>query len=203
MRKLVISTVVVISMSAVGCSTDPTSPQPDPSPTVGFQVVEVTPIATPTPTSTPVPEQVREPVQERESSAATDLAPPIFPDWLDPDIATVRPTDEEIFDGWQRYLENTALRFPDGNQVQFCSNGVVVAPNGEEIVDSKWRASRSAAVSDSQWGQVSLIAEFGNGQSFTVMQVERRDGNLWQLGWQAPAVIEITRSERCLEYSDS
>jgi len=161
-------------------------------------------------TVTPVPIDTPEPTATAEPAiqfTAEQLADPIFPDWLDPELNDEQPEDEVVFDGWQDHLTNTVMEFANDfggrETVNLCEHGVVVGDDG--IVDDSitWGATRTAAMSSAQWGMIALTGTSQQGRNkggtFTFTVVSREDGKLMQTGWGAPVEMKITRSRTCLE----
>jgi hypothetical protein len=151
------------------------------------------PIDTPEPTATAVP-----------AFTAEQLADPVFPDWLDPELNAEQPEDDVVFEGWQDYLTNSVVEFTDSarskQRVNFCADGVVV--NYEGVLDefATWGATRTAAMSSTEWGKIAITATFqDSGRTFTFVVVSREGGKVMQTGWGTPIEMNITRSRTCLE----
>ena len=155
---------------------------------------------TPAPIETSVPTQA--PAAGPRFGDA-ELADPVFPDWLDPELTDEQPDDEVVFSGWQEYLTDTLVQFAIRNPVHFCADGIAVGADGEIIEDVRCKVKRTAAMSSRQWGKVALIAEFtggpDEGREFTFMIVFREDGKIRQSDLAQPTEITVTRSRLCLE----
>jgi len=129
-------------------------------------------------TVTPVPKDTPQPTSAPEPSfTAEQLAYPIFPDWLDPELNDVQPEDDVVFEGWVEFLTNTVVQFTGvrggGRTVNFCENGVVIDETGAVDTFVVWAATRTAAMSSSEWGMIALTATFNAGEnqglSYTVL----------------------------------
>lgn len=192
---------IAMAVAAVACGDSSTGSSPESAlaqtivpPTFVRVVVTPVPIDTPIPTLAPT-------AGPRFSDA--ELADPVFPDWLDPELNNEQPDDEVVFAGWQEYLTNTFVEFASRDPVYFCADGIAVRADGEVFEDLKWKVKRTAAMSSRQWGTVALIAEFTGGSDeggeFTFMIVSREDGKILQLSSTQPTEITVTRSRLCLE----
>ncbi|MCZ6538326.1 MAG: hypothetical protein O6922_00675 [Chloroflexi bacterium] len=198
-RIFALSIVVAAIAAACGGSSPGSSSEPAFEPTdVPPTFVRLT--VTPAPVDTPVPTPA---ARSRLSFSDAELADPVFPDWLDPDLTDEQPDDQVVFEGWKEYLTNTFVEFPSRDPVHFCAGGIAVRAGGEIYEDLKWKVERTAAMSSRQWGKVALIAEFfggpNEGREFTFMVISREDGKILQLDWTQPTEISVTRSLLCLE----
>jgi len=171
---------VLFSTVVLSCSveSEPTLPQLSPTSEPDFVRVTVTAVPIDTPTPTPATQL---------GFTAERLAAPVFPDWLDPDIASERPTDEEIIQGWKDFLSNTVFAGWRGDPEHLCEDGTTFWTRQGSLVDGgEWQVARSPAVPVSQWGIVTVV-----GKSIT-----RQDGK-FLLNEQDD--LSITRSVMCLE----
>jgi hypothetical protein len=166
-----------------------------------FVRVTVTPAPIDTPTPTLAPTVV-------SPFTAEQLADPVFPDWLDPELNDEQPEDEVVFAGWHDYLNNTLVEYVNRSgqtdSVHLCDQGTVVEPDGEINEMFLWDVTRTASMSSSRWGQVALTLEIladvaEAGRAITVLVIFREDGKLMQIGWTAPTEMTVTRSKLCLE----
>lgn len=121
-----------------------------------FVRVTVTPAPIDTPTPTLAPTVV-------SPFTAEQLADPVFPDWLDPELNDEQPEDEVVFAGWHDYLNNTLVEYVNRSgqtdSVHLCDQGTVVEPDGEINEMFLWDVTRTASMSSSRWGQVALTLE--------------------------------------------
>ena len=160
---------------------------------------------TPVPIDTPVPTSTPEPVVSKITDE--QLADPIFPDWLDPELNDEQPEDEVVFEGWREFLTNTVMEYVDPSgatqSVNFCDDGVVFNTDGTVNSEVTWGATRTASMSSRQWGKIAMTATFllgeNQGRTFTFFVVSREDGKVMQTGWGPPVEMKITRSTTCLE----
>jgi hypothetical protein len=141
------------------------------------------------------------------------LADPVFPDWLDPELNAERPEDELVIAGWREYLSNTVMTGTDVGGIvgdfTVCDEGIILASDGEVNQDILWGITRTVAMSSSEWGTVALIAEtLGEisyigpaGTTYTLATLHRKDGMIMQTTVSAMHEITITRSMKCLELS--
>ena len=122
-----------------------------------FVRVTVTPVPIDTPTPTTVP-------ASKAQFTAEQLAAPVFPEWLDPEIAAEQPSDDEIIRGWTEFLSNTVASFSGyyGDQFvhHFCADGtnLFLDTNTGELVElaDDWYVRRNPAISSTQWGTVKV-----------------------------------------------
>ena len=201
--------LMALSAAVLACSadTDPTAQsQPSATPEPAFERVTVTPAPIDTPTPTAVAEIQSDFTDEQ-------LADPVFPDWLDPELSDEQPEDDAIFEGWLEYMNNTFVEFTnDGGQsdaVHLCDDGKTFDKNEQTKENFEWGVTRSAAISSSKWGMVSLTVEIladhpqigPAGTAFTVMVMSREGGKVMQTGWGPPTEMTFKRSQLCLERS--
>ena len=205
----------ILAMSAVvlTCSSDtePTVQSPDsdstssePEPT--FVRVTVTPFPIDTPTPTAV-------AKTEPKFTAEQLADPVFPDWLDPELNDEQPEDDVVFEGWQEYLSNTVMTGIDAYGIfgdfTVCDEGIILATDGEVNENILWGITRTVAMSSSQWGTVALVFELTQGHpqvgpagtKYTFATLHRKDGMIMQSTVSAMHEITVTRSMKCLEPS--
>ncbi|HIF71539.1 MAG TPA: hypothetical protein EYQ61_03110 [Dehalococcoidia bacterium] len=199
--------ILAVSAVVITCSTDtPPTVLTSSEPEQTFVRVTVTPvpIVTPTPAATAI----------TQSQLTTDqLADPVFPDWLDPELNDERPEDELVIEGWREYLSNTVMTGIDvyGSVGDFtvCDEGIILVSDGEVSKSNLWGITRTAAMSPSQWGTVALIAETpgeqnnsgSTGSTYTFATLHRKDGMIMQSTVSSMHEITITRSMSCLELS--
>lgn len=181
---------------------DSTSSEPEPT----FVRVTVTPVPIDTPTPTAL-------AMTRSQFTAVQLADPVFPDWLDPELNAGRPEDELVIAGWREYLSNTVMTGTHVGGIvgdfTVCDEGIILASDGEVNQDILWGITRTVAMSSSEWGTVALIAEtLGEisyigpaGTTYTLATLHRKDGMIMQSTVSAMHEITITRSMKCLELS--
>lgn len=181
---------------------DSTSSEPEPT----FVRVTVTPVPIDTPTPTAL-------AMTRSQFTAVQLADPVFPDWLDPELNAGRPEDELVIAGWREYLSNTVMTGTNVGGIvgdfTVCDEGIILASDGEVNQDILWGITRTVAMSSSEWGTVALIAEtLGEisyigpaGTTYTLATLHRKDGMIMQTTVSAMHEITITRSMKCLELS--
>jgi hypothetical protein len=177
---------------------DSTTPEP------AFERVTVTPVPIDTPTPTAV-------VETQSKFTDEQLADPVFPDWLDPELSDEQPDDDAIFEGWHEYMNNTFVEYIDArgqsDAVHLCDDGKTFDKNEQMEENFEWGVTRSAAISPSKWGIVALTVEIladhpqigPAGTAFTVMTMSREGGKVMQTGWGPPTEMTFERSEMCLE----
>jgi len=151
-------------------------------------------------------------VKTQSRFTAEQLADPVFPDWLDPELSDEQPEDEAIFEGWKEYMNNTFVEHinPRGapDAVHLCDDGTIFDENGEIDESFLWGVTRSPAISSSQWGTVVITIEAlvdivgigPAGSTYTVFVVSREGGKVIQKGWTVTEMT-FTRSQLCLERS--
>ncbi|MCI0882364.1 MAG: hypothetical protein J4O05_09670 [Chloroflexi bacterium] len=190
----------------VACTSDTETPAQNsvpatsaPEPTFVRATVTRVPIDTPTPTAV---------AKKQSRFTAEQLADPVFPDWLDPELSDEQPEDEAIFEGWHEYMSNSFVEFTNAGgepgAIHLCDDGTVFDGNGEIDETILWGVARSPAISSSQWGTVMLTVDILSGfdevgRTVTVFVVSREDGKVMQTGSTAPAEMKFTRSRLCLE----
>ena len=202
---LIFALSIVTTVAAVACGDSSTGSSPETAlaqtvvpPTFVQLIVTPAPIDTPVPTLAPT-------AGPRFSDA--ELADPVFPDWLDPELTAEQPEDDVIFAGWQEYLTDTHIDYTEedgtGGTVHFCDEGTVVGADGEIDETVLWGVTRTAAMSTLKWGQVAITLDILAGDFagviFTVLVISREGGMVMQTGWVDPAELTITRSRLCLE----
>lgn len=133
---------------------------------------------------------------------AEQLAHPVFPDWLDPDIATERPTDDEIIAGWREFLADSFITLGPGFEQHLCADSTVIF---ETIPgEFSWDVTRTAAMSAQDWGRIALTHTVLSGESTgsknTVALLYRQDGSIWLQEITEPVLLEVKRSLKCLEF---
>lgn len=183
--------ILALSMIVLACSaeTEPTVQSQDsgsatfePEPTFVRVTATPAPIDTPTPAAIPTVPSV---------STAEQLADPVFPDWLDPELTDVRPSDEKIIQGWTDFLSDTVItnQLFGNSQEHFCADGTHFsrAWPSLELVESPedWSVTLHPGLSSSDWGTVQIQS----------IPISRIGGKLW--GGQQEH--EIRRSLKCLE----
>ncbi|MCZ6538609.1 MAG: hypothetical protein O6922_02130, partial [Chloroflexi bacterium] len=192
-RIFALSIVIGAIAAACGGSSAGSSPESPLDPT-GVPPTFVRVTVTPAPIDTPVPTPA---ARSRPSFSDAELADPVFPDWLDPDLTDEQPDDEVVFEGWEEYFTNTFVEFASRDPVHFCTDGIAVRANGEVFEDARWKVERTAAMSIRQWGKVALIAKItggpNEGRELTFMVISREDGKILQLDWTQPTEIIVTR----------
>ncbi|MDG0865692.1 hypothetical protein [Candidatus Lucifugimonas marina] len=191
MIKLIRMTAGLMLLFAVviSCSTESEpslQSQPSATPEPEFERVTVTPVPIDTPTPAPVAKTQSQLTSER-------LADPVFPDWLDPDIATAQPSDEEIIQGWTEFLSNTEVSVSNWGPQHFCADGTHFFTNNEtgELAESsdKWNLRGNPAIPSSNWGVIKI---------WDWLDFERTGGLIWHSG--SGSEVFVTRSEKCLEH---
>ena len=186
---------LALSLVVLGCAADTDVPaqnqeqestQDASTPEPTFVRVTVTPV----PMDTPIPTTVA-----KTQFTAEQLADPVFPDWLDPGVATERPSDDEILSGWTEFLTDVKWSF-DGSELttHLCSDGSVywndlLAPPG---VGQDWEVARNPTLSDDDWGYVNVQTKVSEFQRNGILSL---DSETWNS--QDPIVFE--RSRQCLE----
>ena len=192
----------------VACTSDTETPAQNsvpatsaPEPTFVRATVTRVPIDTPTPTAV---------AKKQSRFTAEQLADPVFPDWLDPELSDEQPEDEAIFEGWHEYMSNSFVEFTNAGgepgAIHLCDDGTIFDENGEIDESFLWGVTRSPAISSSQWGTVVITIEalvdivgIGSaGSTYTVFVVSREDGKVMQTGWTVTEMT-FTRSQLCLE----
>ena len=173
-------------------SQDSESAKSEPEPTFVRVAVTTIPFDTPTPTA----------VGKTEPKfIAEQLADPVFPDWLDPEVATERPTDDEINAGWREFLADSFITLGPGWEQHLCADATVIF----ETIPGEfgWDVTRTAAMSSRDWGKIALTHIILSGQSEgrknTSALLSRQGGNIWQQEITKPVVLEVKRSLKCLE----
>ena len=161
----------------------------------------VTPVPIDTPTPTVAPAVV-------SRFTAEQLADPVFPDWLDPELNDEQPEDDLVFAGWHEYMNNTFIEYINqrgqADSIHLCDEGTVVFNDGEINDTILWGVTRTAAMSSREWGKVALTVEIllnvpEAGREVTVFVIAREGGKVMQTGWTAPTEMKFTRSKICLE----
>lgn len=204
--KFILLSIFILSLSILGCATDTESPAQqadsavsEPEPT--FVRVTVTPVPIDTPTQTVV-------AKAQTIFTAEQLADPVFPDWLDPELSDDQPEDEVLFAGWQEYLTDTLIYFTSSRETpvsrHFCAGGIITDHDGEIDTRYLWDVTRTAAMSSSDWGKVALTADVlaQGGRPFTFMTITRENGALIQTSGASPVELKIGRSQFCLELAN-
>jgi hypothetical protein len=203
--------ILALSAVVLACSAEsgPAAQTPDSDSTSSepestFVRITVTPVSIDMPTPTAV-------AKTRSQLTAEQLADPVFPDWLDPELNDERPADELVIEGWRDYLGNTVITGMDAGGIvgdfTICDEGIILAPDGEVNENILWGIARTVAMSSSEWGTVALIAEtlsdINNvgpaGTTYTFATLHRKDGMIMQSTVSAMHEITITRSMKCLE----
>lgn len=189
------------ALFALGCGIDSAGsvPKPTLAPTSvppTFVRITVTPKPTETPTPRPEPTATIDP-------QSINRGPPEFPDWLDPNLTDERPKDEVIFEGWTKYLENTAIvRGGDDIPTHFCSNGVIMQGDGVHDALENWRIYRSPAIGSYDWGTVNVRVDIYSGRwegnSWNMLTLVRNVGKVFFTNNLNHGELRIERSERCL-----
>ena len=126
----------------------------------------------------------------------------IFQDYLDPDVADVRPDDFTIFSGWTEFLIDDAIIDPGSSTTwHLCSNGMVLNESIGNQTGRDWRIARSLGTPDDDWGSVSVMVEITtgrwNGHEYAAVTLTRKDGQLLISNTSSPGAVEIERSDRC------
>ena len=189
------------ALFALGCGVDSvgSAPKPTLAPTSvppTFVRITVTPIPTETPTPTPAPTATIDP-------KSINRGPPEFPLSLDPNLVDERPEDEAIFEGWTKYLDNTAIvRGYDYIPTHFCSNGVIMQGDGVHEALENWRIYRSPAIGSYDWGTVNVRVDIYSGRwegrSWNMLTLVRNVGKVFLTNNPNPGELRIERSELCL-----
>jgi len=114
-----------------------------------------------------------------------------------------RPKDEVIFEGWTKYLENTAIvRGDDDIFTHFCSNGVIMQEDGVHDTLENWRIYRSPAIGSYDWGTVNVRVDIYSGRwegnSWNMLTLVRNVGKVLLTNNLNPGELRIERSELCL-----
>lgn len=158
-----------------------------------FIRITVTPVPIDTPTPTAVP-------TSGPQFMETELADPVFPDWLDPELNDERPEDDVVYEGWREYLTNTHLKFTWGREKHFCADGVVLDAVGQVDQQVEWLIERTAAMSTLEWGKVALIVHVISGESegrkWTATVISVEGGKIVMAD---STELQATRSQKCLE----
>ena len=164
----------------------------EPEPTFVRVAVTTIPVETPTPTAV---------AKTEPKFNAEQLADPVFPDWLDPDVATERPTDDEIYAGWREFLADSFITLGPGSEQHLCADGTVFFENAPG--EWGWDVTRTAAMSSRDWGKIALthinLSGQSEGRKNTAALLSRQGGIIWQQEITKPVVLEVSRSRYCLE----
>lgn len=204
MNRLGLLLVLSLAMAVVTAACGDAGFGAPPKPTLAPTSVEPTFVriaVTPRPTSTPVPTVPPTPTRE---PGEVDFADPVFPDFLDPELAGGQPDDETIFAGWTEHLTNTSVSFEGAPTTwHLCADGVVLNEAGLDQIRQHWRVDRSPATSSQDWGtvsvMVSVIAGRWEGREFALLTLNRKVGKIFVLNTTTPGEVEIKRSKQCHE----
>lgn len=130
------------------------------------------------------------------------LEDPLFPDWLDPDIADQRPPDEEIIGGWKKFLSNTELDVDGMVSYHFCEDGPLVIDAPSPFISESWEVRREPALSlpQSDWGWVDVWIPGDTAfQNIVLFDLRRTDGSIL---FRSRVDMTVRRSSICLGLDD-
>lgn len=189
--------VVLVLVALVGCTSDSDGPDAV-IPTPGlFDVLTATPQPTSSPAATPTATAVPTPTAVPLPTLVPLEAPP-FPLHIDPDLASERPTDQEIVAGWTEFLTNVWWDFEalDGSIVtaHLCGDGSVYWNGRLDGRGQDWGVVLNPAMSSDDWGHVIVETKVGEFQSTSFLHLERSNGQVW--GDQGP--MEFVGSRQCI-----
>ena len=126
----------------------------------------------------------------------------VFQDYLDPELADVRPDDLTIYSGWTEFLVDDAIIDPGSSTTwQLCSNGMLINEAVGDQMGRDWRIARSLGTPDEDWGTFSVMVEITTGRwkghEYAAVTLTRKGGQLVISNTSTPGPVEIEPSARC------